>query len=151
MLEPEEALEMKPFYQVALAVRDLEAAMDELTKAVGVRWGGRFDWDSEQGPVRIAMSYEGPPHIELVEGPPGSPWDTTEGSRVDHLQWWSDDLEADTKRLEDAGLELEWDLGGLRYFRAPQSGVRVELLRGGPEAGEDEPDYRTRWGIADEE
>lgn len=148
---------MNPMYQIGIAVQDLEAAMAELTAAVGTRWYDVIDVSSPDMKLRIAISVEGPPHFELIEASPGSPWDSTAGSRFDHLQWWSGDLEGDTARLVASGLTLDHDFGWLRYFSAPKTGIRVELLRGDPERPGFVPegpgfvpdDYLRIWGVSE--
>jgi catechol 2,3-dioxygenase-like lactoylglutathione lyase family enzyme len=140
------------FFQVAIVVSDLDAAKDDLTRSVGLTWGETRE--SELGPwqYRLAFSLEGPPHIELIEAPEGSFWnpDPTGAMRIDHLQWWSSDIEADTARLEADGATI--DVDGLafdpphpfRYFRLP-NGLRIELIYDPDGSGRE--NYRTRWRI----
>jgi hypothetical protein len=142
---------MKPFYQVALIVRDIEAAMDELSCLLGASWSGPHQYDSGQWKYRLAMSLEGPPHLELVESVPGSPWDATDGPRVHHVQWWTPDIDADTRRFAREGIDPQWDLGSLRYFFAPQSGLRIELLQGSSESADAAPpNYRAIFSLPEE-
>ena len=140
---------MEPFFQVGILVPDLERAMQELSAAQNVTWGTVAARQYNDWKFRRVFSKEGPPYIELIEGPPGSPWDCGGSPKLDHLQWWSDDMQKDTQRMEAAGLTLDTDgkkLGGpFRYFRAPATGMRVELIDASNRAG-----YRERWGIADE-
>lgn len=137
---------MQPIFQVGILVKNLEAAMEELTKAQNVQWGVVMNRQYNDWKFRRVISMEGPPYIELIEGPPGSPWDCGGTSRLDHLQWWTDDMEADTQRFLDAGLALDTDgvkLGGpFRYFRAPATGMRCELMDSKFRAT-----YKERWGI----
>jgi len=148
---------MEPIFQVGVIVEDIDAAMKELSAAQGVRWGKVADRQYKQWKFKRVFSTEGPPYIELIQGPPGSPWDSSKGSRIDHLQWWTRDMQGDSKRMLAAGLPIDTDgvtespltaldgakLPGIfRYFNAPASGMRLELI--------DEsvrPDYRKRWGI----
>lgn len=56
-------------YHIGFAVADIDAARRELTDALGVAWSpvaqGRLgDWN-----YRIVFSVEGPPFLELIEGP----------------------------------------------------------------------------------
>jgi hypothetical protein len=136
-----------PFFQVGILVHDLEAAMDELSRGIGVRWGAIRERERDGLTYRLVFSVEGPPHIELIEGSPGTPWDTVE-PRIDHLMWWSDDLAGDTRRLEREGLPLDAGdpIGGdtWGYFKAEQSGLRIELIDSATRA-----DYRQRWQIGD--
>jgi hypothetical protein len=148
---------MEPFFQVGVIVEDIEAAMEELARAQGVRWGTVAERQYKQWKFKRVFSMEGPPFIELIEGPPGSPWDSSKGSRIDHLQWWTKDMEADSRRMQAAGAVLDTDgvkesplvapdgsekPGIFRYFRAPRSGMRLELIDESVRA-----DHRKRWGI----
>jgi hypothetical protein len=123
----------RPYYHVALVVEDLDAAMAELTRAVGLRWGEPHD--STYGEWRIRVVYSaGPPFVELVQGEPGGPWDTTEGSHLDHIGYFSDDVLRDRRVLEEAGAAIDLDptpygRGDVfAYLRTPVLGARVELV-----------------------
>jgi hypothetical protein len=138
------------FFQVGIVVSDLEAAMQQLTAAVGLTWGAPRA--SEMGPwkYRLAFSHQGPPHVELIEAPAGSPWqpDGPSAMRIDHLQWWSQDLEADTERLLRTGVTVDVDGIGkynhpFRYFRLPD-GLRIELISSAEGLREK---YRQLWRI----
>ena len=148
---------MEPFFQVGIIVEDIEAAMSELTRAQNVQWGKVAARKYQQWDFKRVFSLDGPPYIELIEGPPGSPWDSSQGSRIDHLQWWTRDMEADTRRMQAAGVPLDTDgvkespmvaadgsrkPGIFRYFRAPKSGMRLELIDESVKAN-----HRERWGI----
>ena len=148
---------MEPFFQVGIIVQDIEASMKELSDAQGVQWGEVANRKYQQWEFKRVFSLQGPPFIELIEGPPGSPWDASKGSRIDHLQWWSKDMEADTKRMEKAGLSVDIDgvnnspivgedgkkkPGIYRYFNAPKTGMRLELIDESQRAV-----HRQRWGI----
>ncbi|MGK4593698.1 hypothetical protein [Amycolatopsis sp. w19] len=59
------------------------------TRTLGVTWspvraGTLGDWDYD-----IVFSTGGPPFFEVIHGPAGSPWDATDGSRFDHIGYWS--------------------------------------------------------------
>ncbi|KAA5826484.1 VOC family protein [Saccharopolyspora hirsuta] len=123
---------MTSFYHVCFAVPDLERAMRDLENASGAEWhepqtSTLGDWQ-----YRIVFTAGGAPFIELIEGPPGSPWDASAGARFDHLGYWTTDLEAGTRRLESLGLPE--DFSGCPYGRAfayhrvDSIGARVELV-----------------------
>jgi hypothetical protein len=83
---------MSCHYHLCFVVQDIEAATREMTATLGVAWSpvrdGRLgDWD-----YRIVFSVDGPPFLELVEGPPGSPWDSSGGSHFDHLGYWAENI-----------------------------------------------------------
>lgn len=148
---------MEPFFQVGIIVEDIEASMKELSDAQGVKWGEVANRKYQQWNFKRVFSLQGPPYIELIEGPPGSPWDASKGSRIDHLQWWTKDMEADSRRMEAAGLTVDIDgvnnspivgpdgakkPGIYRYFNAPKTGMRLELIDESQRAV-----HRQRWGI----
>ncbi|GAA3737631.1 catechol 2,3-dioxygenase-like lactoylglutathione lyase family enzyme [Spinactinospora alkalitolerans] len=123
---------MTAFYHVCFAVPDLEAAMRDLRGAAGVEWSEPkrdrlAEWD-----YRIVFTRGGPPFIELIEGPAGSPWDASDGPRFDHLGYWSDSVEAGSRRLADQGMAE--DFSGcpygrpFAYHRVDSIGARVELV-----------------------
>lgn len=123
---------MNDFYHLCFVVQDIERAASDLTRALGVTWSpvrdGRLgDWD-----YRIVFSTEGPPFFEVIQGPPGSPWDATAGSRFDHLGYWSDDVNADRHRLAGRGAPVEFDAcpygRSFTYHRLDSVGLRVELV-----------------------
>lgn len=73
-----------------------------------------------------------PPFFEVIEGPPGSPWDATAGPRMDHIGYWSADLPADQWRLTERGAPIEFDAcpygRPFSYHRIESLGLRVELV-----------------------
>jgi catechol 2,3-dioxygenase-like lactoylglutathione lyase family enzyme len=128
------------YFHVCYVVPDLEAAMEELSRVIGVRW--QEPRDRASGDLRWRLVYsEGPlPFIELVEGAPGSPWHTTDGPTIHHIGRFTDDLDEGIRAFESAGGEIELDgreiSGRWAYFRVPQSGALIELI---------EADDRERW------
>ncbi len=122
-----------PFYQVGIIVPALEPAMEELSTGLGLTWGTIVEIAYVAEPVRFVFSVQGPPHIELIEGAPGGPWDTTGAPRMDHIGCWSADVQTEKHELEARGLPIDVDgeaLGNpiFTYHRAPASGMRVELV-----------------------
>ncbi len=86
---------------------------------LGVEMIGPQERDlGSDGVLRIAFARTPRPYLELIEGPPGSIWDSTDGPRMHHLAYWSEDMDADSTRLEAAGLKREIDLG-LRALPRP--------------------------------
>ena len=135
-----------PFFQVGMLVQDIEASRAELAEGLGVTWSSIVERQVGDWKIRVCFVKEGPPYLELIEGPPGSPWDATAGSRIDHIGYWVDDLAAGKRRLADAGLALEVDgsaYGGVfTYHRGRASGLRVELLE-----SSGLPAFYERWGL----
>jgi catechol 2,3-dioxygenase-like lactoylglutathione lyase family enzyme len=85
-------------------------------------------------PLRFTYSAQGPLHLELLEGAPGSIWDGRESPGLHHVGVWSDDVAADTEALLDAGWTLrlaqqspETGYGIFTYLQPP-SGLIVELV-----------------------
>ncbi len=137
---------VQPFFQVGVLVEDLDAARDELGQALGLEWSDIVVRQNGEWEIRVCFAKQGPPFLELIEGPPGSPWEATHGSRIDHIGYWVDDLDASKQRLDADGVALEHDgsaHGGVfTYHRGRQSGLRVELIdTSGREA------FYERWGL----
>ena len=135
---------MTAFYHVCFTVRDIEQAMQDLQRSAGAEWSDPLsdrlgDWD-----YRIAFTTGGPPFIELIEGPAGSPWDTSGGARFDHIGFWSSDVRQGSRRLEKEGMPT--DFSGcpygrpFTYHRMDSIGARVELVDVGRQA-----DFLNRW------
>ncbi|ORT56768.1 VOC family protein [Streptomyces sp. CB03238] len=129
---------MTAFYHVCFAVPDLERAMLDFTRSAGVEWSDPLSDRLGEWDYRIVFTTGGPPFIELIEGPPGSPWDASAGARFDHLGFWSSDVRQGSRRLEEAGLPV--DFSGCPhgrpfvYHRVDSIGARVELVDAGRQA-----------------
>lgn len=124
------------FFHTGIVVADIDLAMAELSRSLGVTWKGGWpavhhlhyfgaDHDVE---LRIAFSIQGPPHLELIEAKDDTLW--PHGSYgTHHLCYWSDDAAGDATALEAEGYErlsgIPGGTGG--YFRS-SCGVTVELL-----------------------
>ena len=122
-------------YHVGVRVPDLEAAMAELQSELGITWAGVIErdqpaWTPQEGsfttPLRFTYSCEGPQHVELLQGAPGSLWDGTIAPGVHHHGVWVDDVAAETERLVAAGWTLEMaqkapadGYGAMTYVRSP--------------------------------
>jgi hypothetical protein len=96
-----------PFWQAGVIVPDLDTAAAELTALFGLEWLDVVETDMGEGPIRVRLSQQGPPFIELIEGPPGTAWDGTTSARIDHLAFWADDLDAAAQHSVDNGAPLE--------------------------------------------
>ena len=123
-----------PFYQVGVIVPALEPAMEELGTALGLTWGTVVEVDYEPAPIRFVFSVQGPPHIELIEGPQAGPWGETRGGpRIDHIGYSGVRRRGRQARARGAQLPIDVDgeqLGNpiFAYHRAEHSGMRVELV-----------------------
>ena len=121
-----------PYFHVCTVVPDLEAAMAELTAAIGVSWQAPRDRESGEMRWRLVYSADGPPFIELVEGQPGTPWHSPDGPRLHHFGRFATDLDAGIRAIEEAGGHIETDgreiSGRWAYLRVPASGALIELI-----------------------
>ena len=137
---------MRPFYHVGLVVPRLEPAMDELGGALETEWTPIAEREIGEWALRVVFARSGPPFMELIEGPAGSPWEAHDGPRLHHLGWWVADRAAERARLSDQGLEPAVDgmaIGSVfDYYDAPRSGLRIELVDEEHRAA-----FHERWGL----
>jgi lactoylglutathione lyase len=133
-------------YHQGIRVPDLESAMAELGRALGVTWcepqsRDQSVWLADQGsttiPLRFTYSAEGPQHLELLQGAPGSVWDGGPDPGIHHVGVWCDDVGAETAALLAAGWTLvlaqqppEAGFGAFTYVQPP-TGLLVELVWSG--------------------
>jgi catechol 2,3-dioxygenase-like lactoylglutathione lyase family enzyme len=126
------------YFHVCYIVPDLEAAMAELTAAMGVRWQEPRDRASGDMRWRLVYSTGVPPLIELVEGQAGTPWHAANGPTIHHIGGFTYDLDASIHEIEQAGGRIETDgreiSGRWAYLRVPQSGALIELIEADDEA-----------------
>ncbi len=139
-------IDMTRMFHLGVRVPSLEAAMDELGGGLSLTWSeprenpGQTLWTPDGGLQEIHLKYtysaDGPQHVELLEGPPGSFWDGREHAGAHHVGVWTDDVAAETDRLVAAGWTLVGahrdpsDGGGFGVFSyvQPPSGLIVELV-----------------------
>lgn len=120
------------YFHVGLVVEDLDAAIEELSRTLGLEFNEPHDSTYGDSHIRVCYSLQGPPYVELIQGEPGSLWDTAGGPRADHLGYFVDDFEASKQRLIDSGMPV--DIDGMQwgrtfsYHRSSHSGLRVELV-----------------------
>jgi len=139
-------LEWGEVFHVGIRVTDLAAAQQELTESLGVSWTkpatipmkawlpgtGRHSYD-----LTLSFTVDGPVHIELLHGSPGSYYDVSDGGAgLHHIGVWVDDvakvnndLVARGYTVELAGDTPENGYGSFTYIRSP-AGVLFE-----PESG----------------
>jgi hypothetical protein len=120
------------YFHVGLVVEELEPAIDELKASLGLSFTPPSESEYGGTVIRVAYSRPEPPFIELVQGAPGSPWDTRDGSHVDHVGYFSTDLDVDAAALEAAGLTMAIDGrvhgSSFTYHSGKATGMRVELI-----------------------
>src|SRR5258708_1071722 len=102
------ALDWGEVFHVGIRGADLDAAQQELTRSIGGRWttpatSPMKGWAPGQGyrtyDLTISFTVEGPVHIELLHGSPGSYYDVRHGGAgLHHIGVWVDDV---TKVNED--------------------------------------------------
>ena len=137
-------------FHIGVACRSLEDAMSHLGQLFDVRWtpiaddtapnlftsGGPSQWSA-----RRTHSIASPIPLELLEGSPGSTWDTSKLVAMHHVAYWSPDVGADVRALEAEGWKVELallDADGnpteFAYLVQPAC-VRVELVDVGRRPG----------------
>jgi len=126
-----EVITMTSFYHVCFAVDDIEAAMADLTAVAGTEWGQIRSDTLGEWSYHIVLSRD-TPHIELIQGSPGSPWAGDVGSHFHHLGWWTHSLIDTADRLNEAGLPTTFDgcpIGRrFAYHRMDSIGGHVEIV-----------------------
>lgn len=120
------------YFHVGIVVPDLDAAIAEAEAALQLTFNPPHDSRYGEDDIRVTYAREGPPYVELIQGTPGGRWDTAAGPRLDHIGYFSGDLDADAARLETAGLLIDidgrTDGAPFTYHRAPAMGMRIELV-----------------------
>jgi len=130
-------------FHTGVRVANLDKAMHELGTAACLSWAQPVEreqpvWTPAGGEqsVRLRFTYstEGPQHLELLEGEPGSVWDGRHAPGVHHIGVWVEDVAAEARRLVDEGWEVvaaalrpDKGFGGFAYV-SPPSGMIVELV-----------------------
>lgn len=128
---------MTPYYHVGIIVEDIEAAMAELSGALGVSWPEPHISQYGEWTIKVAYSVEGPPYIELIEGEPGGPWDTSRGPRLDHIGIMSSDVPGECARLSAQGLPLTFEPTSVGkpfrfcFHELPTIGAKLEVVTDG--------------------
>ena len=141
--------EYQDLYHIGVRVKHLETAMADVGSGLNLTWSQVQEreqpvWLPDGGattiPLRFTYSAEGPQHVELLEGAPGSIWDGNDFPGVHHLGVWVDDVGKETERLRAAGWTLEIaqvspddGYGAFSYVRSP-SGVLLEPVWSGLKA-----------------
>jgi catechol 2,3-dioxygenase-like lactoylglutathione lyase family enzyme len=129
---------------VGIVTDDLDAAMVSVGELLGVTFEEPFDGSlappfaaGDGTPVpglrRVTTSLGGPMQVELLEGQPGSVWDTTEPAELHHVAYWVDDVTTAAEALVADGWTVEVTLlsdhsrpTGFAYLTKPGE-ARVEV------------------------
>jgi lactoylglutathione lyase len=133
-------------FHLGIRVPDIDQAMDELGSSMGVTWSecrenrAQTLWTPNAGLQQIHLKYtysaEGPQHLELLQGPPGTFWDGNDRDGAHHVGMWVDDVVAETDALVAGGWELvgahcdpaDGNGYGVFTYLQPPSGLIVELV-----------------------
>jgi hypothetical protein len=133
-------MESVPFH-IGIVTDDFARSMRELGVAFGVSWseshapGGTIrDVDGVDQPRCMScFSRGGTVQLNLMEGKPGTMWES-EGAKVHHLAYWTDDLRGDVENLARDGWRLEATQAGdagvptVFAYLVRGDGLRLELL-----------------------
>ncbi len=137
-------IDYQEIFHTGIRVPDLDAAMEQLGATLGLTWAkpqhvdAQPVWTPASGqqavPLRFVYSAEGPQHVELLEGQPGTVWDGTQQPGVHHVGVWVDDVAVEAQRAIDAGWAVaasqqapEDGFGAYAYVQPP-AGPIVELV-----------------------
>lgn len=141
-------------FHTGIVVADVEAAMDGMTRALGVRWTPVQEHDMRQWrpdgeqrlTLRFAYSYAPYPLLELIEAQPGTLYEPVEHTttQLHHVGMWVDDLAAassvlarDGFTLVAAGVDADGSRPARVTFHESPYGLRVELCDAAMRAGFD--------------
>jgi hypothetical protein len=129
-------------YHVFLSATDVEGAMAELSRRLGVSWlpvmrGTYCAWVPGDDPVLeeavTVYSREGPVYIELGHFPIKPMPKGTDLLEPHHFGYWCDDVPGTKQALQASGWALEFEVGrpgegpSTPYLRSP-AGYLVELI-----------------------
>jgi hypothetical protein len=136
--------DLKRVFHTGIIVSNIEDAQGEIGASLNLEWTEVKNftiahWMPETGLKEITMravySKQGPHHLELCEGPPGSLYDLSRSPDGRHIGVWVDDLVAETERLLAKGWRIEAangtpdaGYGVLTYMSPPTSAFIVELV-----------------------
>ena len=126
-------------FHIGVACRSLEDAMSHLGQLFDVRWtpiaddtapnlftsGGPSQWSA-----RRTHSIASPIPIELLEGSPGSTWDTPKVVTMHHVAYWSPDVGADVRAVQHL-IDPIGSFGRGRRWVHAGAGAMVEGHRAG--------------------
>lgn len=124
-------------FHVGVVADDIDAAMREMSQNLGVEWVGGKATEMDlvvfgakrRIEMRIAHAVQGPPHIELIQAVPGTPWSAPHAPGVHHLCYWSDHSAEVCQQLEQTGNRRILGEAGANsgYFLTP-AGMVIEVI-----------------------
>jgi hypothetical protein len=135
------ALHPQDYYHTGIIVPDLEAAMARLSALAGYRWIKPLTYTlpfrTASGTHEITSTFVyslQPPHVELIQEVPGSPWTAAPGNSIHHLGYFTDSLADSARMLEENGFTFEATADvappGLALFAyyIDEFGTRIEIV-----------------------
>jgi hypothetical protein len=135
------ALRPDDFYHTGIVVSDLDGAMARLSALAGYTWIAPMSYTlpfrTAAGTRELTSTFVyslQSPHVELIQEVPDSPWTAPRGNAIHHLGYFTDDLTATARALEDNGFALEATADfappGLALFAyyVDASGTRIEIV-----------------------
>lgn len=135
------ALRPEDFYHTGIIVPDLNAAMARLSALAGYRWINPLSYTlpfrtttgTQEFTSTFVYSLQ-PPHVELIQEVPRSPWVAAPGNAIHHLGYFTDNLAVTARTLEDNGFTFEAtaatsppDLALFAYY-VDAFGTRIEIV-----------------------
>jgi hypothetical protein len=125
-------IDQRHIWQIGIVVDDIELAATEILQVLGLEFTEPVARSYGGNDIRVGLSLTGPPYFELIEGNGGGPWDGHTGSRLDHLAYFVDDLEAERERLVAEGCPVIVESAALgmvaNYHLLPRTNIRVEAV-----------------------
>lgn len=137
-------LDYSRVFHTGVLTSDLDATCEFYTRTLGIRFAEPYEfealpiWTPERGlhhvRNRFTYSVEGPIHLELQGGEPGSFYDPA-ASRGDHVGLWVSDIPSTVEGLIAQGWEViaagaapEDGWGMFTYLRPAQGGMAIEVV-----------------------
>lgn len=128
-------------YHIGITTNDIETSMRDVTAALGLSWtsphSSRALLHDVEGREQVqpvsCSSREGPVHIDLIEGEPGTLWEAG-APTIHHFAYRTDDLPGDIADLEKVGWQLEMTVPdpegrpSVFAYLVRDDGVRLELV-----------------------
>ena len=121
-------------FEIALVVPNLEEAMAQYHQAFGYTFSpileGHLALQDASGaeskaPLRMVVSRDLSPQLELVEAQPGTVLDAPGGTALHHLGFYVDDLGGESERLQSLG--FAFDCAGTAFGEAPDGWVYLRM------------------------
>ena len=134
-------------FHVGIVVDDLDAALGDLTHLFGYSWCPSMAVEtpvvlpSGDLVLDLRFTYSATlPRVEVIQSVTGTLWMPAAGSGVHHVGYWSDDVEADSRRLIERGYAEEArgvrpDGAAVWAYHRNATGPRIELVSREIQAG----------------